>query len=456
MLKNLLAGVCVLAVGAAPAPSSRESTGPIVTFNDDGGWCWFQDERAIVHDGKLIVGSVAAGFRDAARRGNIEAVTYDLASGRTTHSVLHEHLVHGSEELYDDHNAPAFVARPDGHIVAVYSKHGPENVFYHRISARPNDSADWRPVKAFAPSETSRITYSNLLWLAGENDGKGRLYNFFRGLDNSWKPSYSFSDDGGETWSSGGIAIDVPGEVRHRPYVKYVSNGVDTIHLFYTEAHPHRYDNGTYHVFYRNGDLHASDGNVLRSLSEGLKDPSEGTRIFAGDAENVAWVSDIHLDRDGRPYVGYSVHKRTPGQSAEQLGQDHRYRYARWTGREWMDYEIAYAGTRLYSGEDHYTGLIALDPEDPDRVYISTDAHPDTGEPLISEADGKRHYEIFRGVSRDKGATWKWEPVTRNSTVDNIRPIVPPGAGNRSIVLWLRGTYRTYTDYELEVVGEIR
>ena len=36
---------------------------------------------------------------------------------------------------------------------------------------------------------------------------------------------------------------------------------------------------------------------------------------------------------------------------------------------------------------------------------------------------------------------------------DNLRPIVPRAERPEPIVLWLRGTYRSYTDYDLEVVG---
>jgi hypothetical protein len=45
--------------------------------------------------------------------------------------------------------------------------------------------------------------------------------------------------------------------------------------------------------------------------------------------------------------------------------------------------------------------------------------------------------------------------VTRDSTADNLRPIVPiwRAANDRTILLWLRGTYRKYTDYDLDVVG---
>ena len=45
--------------------------------------------------------------------------------------------------------------------------------------------------------------------------------------------------------------------------------------------------------------------------------------------------------------------------------------------------------------------------------------------------------------------------MTRDSATDNLRPIVPvwPGAAGRQVVLWLRGSYRSYTDYDLDVVG---
>ena len=31
--------------------------------------------------------------------------------------------------------------------------------------------------------------------------------------------------------------------------------------------------------------------------------------------------------------------------------------------------------------------------------------------------------------------------------------IVPIAHGDRSVVLWMRGTYRSFTNYELEIVG---
>lgn len=435
--------------GSAASLLRAEDRPEPVIINDDGAWSWFEDERAIVHDGNLIAGSVAAGAHDPTRRGNIEVVTFDLRTGAKSSSTLHANL------QYDDHNSPALLALPDRHILAVYAKHGPENRFYSRISERPNDATSWQPEQTFTPSATSRITYSNLHYLRNENSGRGRLYNFFRGLDGRNKPSYAYSDDQGQTWKTGNVFIDVPATFRHRPYVKYASNGEDTVHIFYTDGHPRDFDNSTYHIFYRAGKLHRSDGSEIRSLTDGLRTPEEGTRIFAGNAENVGWVSDIHLDRNGQPFVAYSVQKDRKGTLAGQEGQDLRYRYARWNGKSWSDREIAYAGTRLYKGEDDYTGNIALDPEEPDAVFISTNADPATGAPLKSRTDGKRHWELYRGVNRDGGARWTWTALTRDSVADNIRPIVPKWPGNRVALLWLRGTYRAYTDYDLDVMAII-
>ena len=443
------AGLALVACAIAAAQPAR---GPI-TFNDDGGWCWFQDERALVYGGKLIIGSVAAGVHSPERRGNIEVVTCELATGRLHRFALHPNLYNDSRGHYDDHNAPAFVVRGDSRIVAVYAKHGTENRFYDRITEQPRDTTAWQAVQEFIPSEASRITYANVYRLAGE---AGRIYNFFRGLDNSYKPSYAWSDDDGRTWRSGGVFINVPGQVRHRPYVKYASDGSGAIHFLYTEGHPRDYANSVYHVYYRAGKLHRSDGTVVRTLAEGLSAPDEGTCIFRGDPNNVAWASDIQVDSQGRPFAAYSVQKDSAGLPPGQGGHDHRYRYARWDGKRWVDHEIAYAGSRLYAGEDDYTGNVALDPDNSSAIYISTNADPATGKDLISRADHRRHYEVFEGRTAAGGATWTWTAVTRDSTADNLRPIMPSRENGRTALLWLRGTYSAYTDYDLDVVGLLK
>ena len=420
-----------------------------VVLNDDAGWCWFQDERALVVGGRLVFGSVAAGRADPTRRGAVEATSVDLRTGAVRRSRLSATPVekHGR---YDDHDAPAFVVRGDGRILAAWAGHGFDNRILSRVTLQPGDPTAWGEEHVFVPSAPSKISYTNLYRLSAE---RSRIYDFFRGLDDRFKPSVAWSDDGGERFTAGGVVIDVPAAFRHRPYVKYASDGQGTVHLAYTEGHPRDFDNSLYHLYYRDGTLHRSDGTVIRTLAEGLRDPVEGTRIFQGDARNVAWVADLELDGQGRPFVAYSVQKDSAGLPPGQGGGDHRYRIARWTGTAWEDHEIAFAGTRLYAGEDDYTGGIALVPGDPSRVFVSTNADASTGAPLVSSADGKRHWEVLRGETKDGGRSWRYQPVTRSSTADNLRPIVPRRTGPGDVLLWLRGTYRSYTDYALEAVG---
>lgn len=90
---------------------SARATNRIVTFNDDGAWSWFQDERAIVDRGKLIIGSVAAGTDDKSRKGDIEVVTYDIGSGNKTLSQLRDKLL-DARGAYDDHNSPRAAGSP--------------------------------------------------------------------------------------------------------------------------------------------------------------------------------------------------------------------------------------------------------------------------------------------------------------------------------------------------------
>jgi hypothetical protein len=444
----LFAALSILAFAKDPAPK-------VITFNDDGGWCWFEDERVLVDDGKLIIGSIASGTHEPSRKGDVEVTSYDLTSGKKRKSTLHHSESAADQKRWmDDHNSPAFLVRPDGRLLTMYSRHGNDEKILYRISTNPHDATVWNDEQTYVPSEKSRVTYSNLHLLSRENNGKGRIYDFFRGLDNSFKPSYAYSDDFGQSWTKGNVFIDVPAKFRHRPYVKYASNGVDTIHITYTDGHPRDFDNSVYHVFYRDGKLHKSDGTVIRSLAEGLKAPDEGTRIFQGDPNNVGWMSDVHLDSKGHPYVAYSVQKDSAGLPDGKAGEDLRYRLARWNGTKWTDHEIAYAGHKLYPGEDDYTGNIALDPHNPNEVYISTNADPLTGKPLISKADNQRHWELYRGVSED-GVKFAWTPLTHDSKADNIRPIVPIWPGNQIALLWLRGKMRSYTDFTFEVVGAL-
>jgi hypothetical protein len=82
------------------------------------------------------------------------------------------------------------------------------------------------------------------------------------------------------------------------------------------------------------GMLYKSDGSPICGLQQGLRTPEQGTRIFAGDTADIAWTSDIRLDRAGRPYVAYSVRKVPVGAPPDSARDDHRYHYSRWNGKQ--------------------------------------------------------------------------------------------------------------------------
>ncbi len=444
--------VCVWVCAVAGCARAAGDVGPNAVagepfaITDDGGWCWFEDPRAVVHDGAVIVGTVAMGTTDQRRRGNVEVHSYDLATGHTRAAVLH------AKFQADDHNSPALLVRPDGRLLASYAKHGNERFHHIRVGEKPGDIASWRK-GATTPLKKGGVTYSNLYRMSAS----GLVYNFFRGTDIN--PFFLYSSDEGDTFKLGGRVL----AQRGRPYMRYASDGVDTVHFAATDAHPRDFDNSVYHGYIKietvNGktverlyDSHGKllDGNLRDGNAVG---PAKLTRVYQGGPGRVGWTSSIELDEAGHPYMGYTVQVGGHGLSRGKGGEDHRFHYARFDGGQWHRYEIAHAGSRLYAGEDDYTGLIEVDPGDKDVVYISTDADPVTGEPLVSKADGLRHRELFRGRTRDGGRTWAWEPITWNSTVDNVRPIVLRADGSRTVVLWLRGKMTTYTNYDFKVVG---
>ncbi len=425
----------------------------VMVLNNDGAWNWLQDERAVIWDDTLVVASVALGGRDPARRGALEVTSCDLRTGRVERTTLrHDANPQQAARWADDHSCPALLVRPDGRLLSVYSRHGQEPYLYRRIAERHGQSLRWGTEQKIETTPGSQVTFPVLEYLAGENQGHGRTLAFFRGLENRLMPSWATSDDAGDNWRIGGVFLQWP--TKATPYVKYAGDGQATVHLAWTDGHRLNFNNAVFHAVYRDGQLWRANGARIGPMEQGIRGREDATEIFRADANSVAMISDVELDASGRPAVVYSVQLDTKSRRPRPVGADHRYRLARWRGDRWHDAEIAFAGTETHDApDDDCTGLAAIDPHDANTVYISTNAHPATGEPLVSRADGKRHWEIFRGRAQNDGASWSWQPITQDSTADNLRPIVPRGAQSRSILVWLRGTMRLPKESDLEVVA---
>jgi hypothetical protein len=446
LVPGFLAFILISVAPGSAADNIDFVRGTFHELNDNGAWSWFMDERAIVDRGQLLVGSVRANgtFHDKNRPGwgNVELSVLELSTGRKRVVVLHEALEQ------DDHNNPGLLVLQDGRYLAAYSKHGQEPKIYYRISEQPGDASAWSAAIEFiTPGEkaaegkwahTHNVTYCNPLRMAA---GGNQTWLFHRG--HGLDPNYLVSDDDARTWRYGGKLY--LGRDGYSPYTKYVSNLRDTVHFVATEDHPRNFDNSLYHAFVRAGKIYRSDGTVVAPLATGTEchvRPWDLTRIYQGGPDHVAWMTDLHLDKHERPVVLFTVQRASAGIPRGKGGDDHRFHYAHWNGTNWITREIAHAGSRLYPGEDDYTGLGAIDPQNTNVVYLSSNADLKTGRPLLSKADGQRHHEIFRGETKDGGATWQWMPITADSTVDNLRPLVPVWKDERTALVWMRGKYK--------------
>ena len=430
------------------APSPQDA----LLLNNNGAWCWFQDERALIDpaNNTLLLGSVASpdGPGGARRGGNIEIAVLDLATGQSRVHVLHEQLE------ADDHNAPALLIRPDGRYVAMYAKHKTDNYSRWRVSVRPHDASEWEPEQQFDWTELAQgrgATYSNLHFLSME----GRVYNFVRAINDD--PTMMVSEDNGSTWSYGGKLFTRPKIGYVNGYTRYAGNGADRIDLITTDHHPRDFNNSIYHGYLQKDALHDASGTVVSKPvigSEGINQTALTTVFEAGttldcDVLTHGWTTDLR--RQGKELAAVVTCRANdvngPLQREQMLDvDDHRLLYARFDGARWKLHPLAVAGPGLLPHEQDYTGLGAVDPNDLNRVYISTPTDPRTGETT-------EHYEIYRGVTADSGVGWTWEAITDGSAVDNLRPMVVPGDESVHAVCWFRGSMKSSQSYSTEIVA---
>ncbi len=421
-------------------------------ITDDGVWTWFNDERAIWHDGILFTGHVK-------RNGKIAVTRYDPDTGIRSETEL------STLSQVDDHNNPALHALPDGKILASYSRHNPDNFFSYRTSltTSPSTIADWGPESTHG---ANRHSYSNTYAMSAEGD---KIYTFTRAI--GWNPNWSVSTDSGANWSPMQELVRNGGDST-RPYLRYSGNGVDEIDFIYTDGHPRDENNSVYHASIRGGNVLHTDGTVIKALAatpllHDAATPERGTVVYqysaaAQDDPNEwmpsgrAWSWCIQQQKNGDPVIAFTVQK----DDVTGSGWDHDriyYYYARWTGNAWQKRFIAHAGRPLYSAEDDYAGGICIDPEKPNVVYVSSNAlnpfdlSSTTDVPLRANA----RYEIWKGTTNDGGLTFAWQAVTEDSTEDNIRPFVPKKHGRSESLLFLRGTYSTYTNYNTRIISRI-
>ncbi|HOV99654.1 MAG TPA: hypothetical protein PK595_08820, partial [Bacteroidota bacterium] len=166
--------------------------GNMIQFNDNGFWCWFQDERAVIdtQTAKVVLGSTACGkgVGGSSRNGANDAIIFDLNT-----RTMKRYLLNQWSGNCDDHNTAAFLVRPDGKYIAMYDQHYDQYVTRYRIyngtSWNAEQTYDWR-TKPGGIDYT--LAYNNVYYLSAEN----LMYNFQRA--NHRAPNFIVSTNYGD------------------------------------------------------------------------------------------------------------------------------------------------------------------------------------------------------------------------------------------------------------------
>ena len=433
--------------GAAPAVCKVPDGAPtakLITFNDNGGWCWYQDERVIVDvkNKRMIVGSMAG---TGSRAGNVEAVVWDLTAQTGKNTVLNKLST-------DDHNTVAFTLTGSGDVAAMWATHRENcNSYFATLDA----AGSWSKTSTYswsgdgcpwAGASTNMVTYANPWLMASENN---RLYSGVRSVDTS--PAFLTSADNGKSWGFHGRLTSSPQQGYVAGYYKYWGNGTDRIDWVGTDAHPRDVDNSLWHGYIQGGKVYASDGTAIddnfgdknaQTINKFTQVFKTGSTVGGVKLEHM-WNHDIVRYDDGSIVI--LGQGRVTGTGTDD--PDKRHIYSRWDGKAWTTTYLAKAGSKLYSSEQDYTGLSAADPDDPTVIYISTAYDPRDETKMSSKR------EIWRGTTCDHGKTFTWTPITQNSSQDNIRPVVPKWDATHTAVLWMQGSYTSAQNYNMKIVG---
>jgi hypothetical protein len=390
------------------------------TLTDDGAWCWFQDPRAVHHAGehdRTYAGWVSVD-------GDVEVASYDHDDGVVTRTTLH------ADFERDDHDAPTFHVDAEGRLLVVYSGHNGPSIHYRR-SETPEDVSAFGPERSISPS--AGHTYPSPRQLGDT------LYLLYRNAAGS--VACVTSTDDGRTWSAERELVTTDG----RDWCVYrkasaVRDGAVDLGLTFAAGGGHDPHRDVRHLRFDGETLATADGTDLGRRATFWDAPV----VYDSDATgHDAWIWDCAA-AGGAPELAYAELR------AED---DHRYRYATWTGESWRDVPLADGGSHVVADdpgadgpvdlsdnpETYYSGGVVLDHDATGVCYYSTGDH-----------DGSA---LVRATTDDDGASWERTELLPEGA-QNLRPVVPRDAHADLPVLWMQGSYTFYVDaYDTAIVG---
>jgi hypothetical protein len=413
----------------------------IKTLTEDGAWCWFSDPRAIYTKGNTP--QVLAGW--VSKDGSIVSASLNLQTEQIQTKVLYPRLE------VDDHDNPAFLQLPDQRILSMYTLHGGRKDYkgvLQNTTTIGTDIGSFEDPILFKPRTEALVeeyqretyTYANPMMLSKEGN---KIYCFGRWI--GYKPNMITSTDAGKTWSDPKVVITSKKmDINNRPYVKYFSDGKSKIHLIFTDGHPAVEPlNSVYYCYYENQAFWRADGSKICNIDALPFHPEDASVIYKATPETgKAWIFDVVTDAKQQPVVAYT---RYPNDTT------HQYYYARYARGEWQHAQIIMAGKWFPQDipgkrqrELNYSGGLTIDPVNPSVVYFS------------HQID--KRFEISKGETKDGGKSWMITPITRGSTLDNVRPLVPRYRSKKDplVLMWMENrTYIHFTEYDTRIKYKI-
>jgi hypothetical protein len=403
-------------------PAARGSGGfisPITTLTtaDDGGWTQKPRSRAIAHAGYVYVGYVSG-------TGDVKVIYRPDSTGVVSSPIT----LHAAFQV-DTHAAPAMFVRSDAKLLVMYCGHN-GGVMYQRVSVNTLD-ADPTLSGGFVAeaSAFSGATYTYPMLVGRSSESPAAIYNFHRDNQSGTAVlSYRKSTDDGATW---GTAHEVYKSTGNFTYWDVFGNGTTRIDFVVTDCLTTDQLGDLYHFYADLSDYHKSDGTVISGSQPWT--PSQLTLVYDKSTSGRAWSHDGYLSGSNPVFIFGIAPTWSPAG-----GTDTEYRYARWTGSAWTVTSILASG-----GAGQYDPMLAcLDPVDPTVAYLTRYL--------------AGHFEIWRYVTSDSGATWSGGAITSGSSVDNIYPVtVRDHPSGQLAVLWLDGTYTSATSNSLGIMGRM-
>jgi len=372
-----------------------------------GGWSYFGDPRAVHAGGKTFIG-----YTDLDGYSRVA----EIEKGR----VIRQRRF-GPRSRVDDHTNPSIDLQPDGRLSFFYNNHqGPR--MYIRSTRYPYSLRSISSASALPTNTSGRHGYSYPNPLRASS----RLWLFWRG--GNFQPNYSVRVPGrwtrAETLALGPCCYRLSdGRLqRHRPYAKYDTDG-QNIHVTMTEGNEAAYRNSVYYAEVRPGDgLYTATGRRISRLGDppAVRDLDRVRGAAAGQ-----WALDI-ATQDGRPIV---VYRRRGSDGGRE------YWYARHNGERWLNYKL----TSAYSRYEGQIASLTLDHETPNTVYLTANG-----------SNGRHEVEVW--ATPDGGETWSRRALTRDSTVDNYRPVTPRRLTAWEEAVWFSGRRTYYREFDTEVI----